>query len=77
MTGAEHCDVCDWLAHRFEQQHVDAAAALTKARAEVEAFQSRLPGAAGEHFAGDFHGLVFQMPAADGVVDALGADHHF
>ncbi|RMV30160.1 hypothetical protein ALP14_200078 [Pseudomonas amygdali pv. myricae] len=76
MTGTKHGDLCDRFAHGFEQQHIDAATALTEACAEVETFQTRLPGAAGQHLAGDLHGLVFQVPAADGVVDMLGTDHH-
>ncbi len=77
VTGTEYRDLRDGLAHRFEQQHVHAAAALAQACTQVETFQARLPGAAGKHLAGDLHGLVFQVAATDGVVDVLGADHHF
>ncbi|MNP57819.1 hypothetical protein D3C76_1526810 [compost metagenome] len=32
--------------------------------------------AAGEHLAGDLHGLVFQVPATDGVEALVRADDH-
>jgi hypothetical protein len=39
MAGAEHGDLRLHLAHRFEQQHGGAAAALAQAGAEAEALQ--------------------------------------
>ncbi|MNN05489.1 hypothetical protein D3C81_1182510 [compost metagenome] len=77
MACAEHGDLRLDLAHRFEQQHGGAAAALAEAGAEAEAFQVRRFTALGEHLPGDVHGLVFQVAAADGVEQLLGADDHF
>ena len=76
VAGAKYGDLCLHLAHRFEQQHGRAAAALAQARAEAEALQMGVLLAAGEHVAGELHRFVFQVPAADGVERLRGTDHH-
>ena len=76
MARAEHGDVCLRLAHRLEQQHRGAAAALAETGAQAEALQAGVLGPRGEHFPGNGLGPVFQVAAADGVVEPLGADHH-
>ena len=64
------------LAHGFEQQHGGAATALAEARAQGKAFQPRITHAVFKHLPRNCLCLVFQMAAADGVVQALAADHH-
>ncbi|MNL17425.1 hypothetical protein D3C87_1385180 [compost metagenome] len=76
VAGTEHGDLRLNLAHRFEQQNGCTTAALAKAGAEAETLQMGVLLAAGEHLAGDLHGLVFQVPATDGVEALVRADDH-
>ncbi len=76
MPGTEHGDMRLRLAHGLEQQHRGATAALAEAGAEGEALEAGVTAALFQHFTGDLLGLVLQVAAADGVVQALTADHH-
>ena len=77
VAGTEYGDLRLRLAHRLEQQHSGAAAALTKAGTEAEPLQAGVLTAALQHFAGQLHRLEFQMTATDGFENAVSGDHHF
>ena len=64
------------LAHRLEQQHRHPAATLAQAGAEAETLQMGRVLAAVEHLAGNFHCLVLQVTATDGIEDFISANHH-